>query len=124
MEEIEIDKKLQFIYDNINKVEDHRNYIELLSNNNCTYTTNSNGIFVNLRKLNEKINHIFYLNLNNELSKKINIDDKYEKEIDDLEKNKEIIQPKEEKIKYGIIPIDDFNNEDQEIIEYSKKYNL
>ena len=26
--------------------------------------------------------------------------------------------------KYGIIPIDDFNNEDQEIIEYSKKYDL
>ena len=52
MEEIEIDKKLQFIYANINKVEDHRNYIELLSNNNCTYTTNSNGIFVNIMKLN------------------------------------------------------------------------
>ena len=118
-------KYIEYIYENINKINNHQNYIKLLSLHECPYTTNSNGIFVNLNKLENKIIDDFYIRLHNELTNECNVEEDYEKKIKDIKnythKNltKTVVNKKED-----IITTDSFNKEDVEIIKYSKKYNL
>lgn len=118
-------KYIEYIYENINKINNHQNYIKLLAFHDCPYTTNSNGIFVNLNKLENKIINDFYIRLHNELTNECNVEDDYEKKIKDIknytDKNvtKTVVNKKED-----IITTDSFNKEDVEIIKYSKKYNL
>ena len=85
---MERDKHIQYIYDNINKLSNHQNYIKLLTFHSCPYTTNSNGIFVNLNKLDDKVIYDFYIRIENELTNGDNIEDKYEKEILYIKENK------------------------------------
>ena len=124
----DIKKKRYFIYENIDKLKNHEQIINLIKNEECKFTKNSNGIFLNLSVLNKELINIIYQIVINSL---------------DYENNEEkgIIQPlyegieggKEDNFKKGsnkeeitmnIIPLIDFNKKDREIIIYSKKYNL
>lgn len=118
-----MNNKIHFINDNIDKSKNHQNYIKLLNFYNCQYTTNSNGVFVNLNKLNDEIISDFYIRLYNELKNKDNNDDKYEKQIKEIEEGV-IIKEKVETKEINKLLIDQFSKEDSEIIELSKKYNI
>ena len=118
-------KKIQYIYDNIDKVKNHQIYIKLLTFHNCTYTTNSNGIFVNLNKLSENVINDFYIRINNELTNGDNIEEKYENEIKNIkEENEKIIHRNQNVPSSKRLNLDNFDEENIEIIEYSKKYEL
>lgn len=122
---MERNKYIRYIYDNIDKLSNHQNYIKLLTFHGCPYTTNSNGIFVNLNKLNDKVISDFYIRIMNELTNEDNIEDKYEKEILNIKDNKPKTRAIIKKtLVENMITIDLFSKEDKDIIEYSKKYNL
>jgi hypothetical protein len=120
---MERNKHIQYIYENIDKINNHQNYIKLLAFHGCSYTTNSNGIFVNLNKLEDNVINDFYIRIHNELTNECIVEDSYEKKIQDIKKyvnvHKRLVNKKED-----IITIDSFNKQDMEIIKYSKKYNL
>ena len=44
--EDEIKKKKYYIYENINKVKNHDQVIDLINIKNCKFTRNNNGIFL------------------------------------------------------------------------------
>ena len=116
-------KYIQYIYENIDKINNHQNYIKLLAFHDCSYTTNSNGIFVNLNKLEDTVINNFYIRIHNELTNECIVEDNYEKKIQDIRKYVNVNKSVVNKIE-NIITIDSFNKEDMEIIKYSKKYNL
>ena len=119
------DYQIQYIYENIDKINNHQNYIKLLTYHDCPHTTNSNGIFVNLNKLDDKVINDFFIRIKNELTNDSNVEDSYEKQIKNIKENK---NKKKSKVMNNriedIITIDSFNKEDKEIIKYSKRYNL
>lgn len=121
------DNQIQYIYENIDKINNHQNYIKLLTYHDCSYTTNSNGIFVNLNKLDDKVINDFFIRIKNELTNDSNVEDSYEKQIKNIKENKNK-NKKKSKVRGNhiedIITIDSFNKEDKEIIKYSKRYNL
>lgn len=121
---MEKDKYIEYIYENISRLTNHQHYIKLLTFHNCQYTTNSNGIFVNLNKLEDKVITDFYNILNNELTNGNIIEDKYEKEISDIKEKTLINSIKEGKKVNNVLFLDIFSEEDSEIIEYSKNYHL
>ena len=47
--------KRYYIYENIHKINNHNQFIELMNQNNCKYTENNNGIFINLNTLNDEV---------------------------------------------------------------------
>ena len=121
------DNQIQYIYENIDKINNHQNYIKLLTYHDCSYTTNSNGIFVNLNKLDDKVINDFFIRIKNELTNDSNVEDSYEQQIKNIKENKDK-NKKKSKVRVNhiedIITIDSFNKEDKEIIKYSKRYNL
>ena len=53
--------QIKYIYENINVVENHSPIIHILDLNECKYTKNNNGIYVNLKTLDkEVINKIYH----------------------------------------------------------------
>ncbi len=116
--------KIQFIYDNINKINNHINYIKLLDIHDTQYTKNSNGIFVNLNKLDEKIIDDFYFRISKELINGNDIEDKYEKQIIDIKQKSLKIKKTQQTINKNVITADMFDSIDREIIELSKKYHI
>lgn len=116
--------KIQFIYDNINKIKNHINYIKLLDLHDTQYTKNSNGIFVNLNKLDEKIIDDFYFRISKELINGNDIEDKYEKQIIDIKQKSLKIKKTQKTINKNVITADMFDSIDREIIELSKKYHI
>ena len=116
--------KIQFIYDNINKINNHINYIKLLDIHDTQYTKNSNGIFVNLNKLDEKIIDDFYFRISKELINGNDIEDKYEKQIIYIKQKSLKINKTQKTINKNVITADMFDPIDREIIELSKKYHI
>ena len=47
--------KIKYIYENINVVENHSPIIHILDLNECKYTKNNNGIYVNLKTLDKEV---------------------------------------------------------------------
>ena len=120
--DIEIKKK--YICENIEKIKNHTNYIDIVKFHNCPHTNNSNGVFLNLNTINIDVIDKLYFKLRNELEDddfNLNIIEKQniENEIDQLLKYTE---KQENKKKYDIINIEEFTKEEQEIIIMSKKY--
>ena len=118
-----INNKRYFIYNNIVSLENHDNFIKVLYNNNCKYTKNTNGIFVNLNTISDNtIEELFFI-LNSEINNDNNIDnqrnDFIEKAIEITEKKKVII--KEDKLKKDILLIRIFSKKEREIIKMSKE---
>ena len=120
--DIEIKKK--YICENIEKIKNHTNYIDIVKFHNCPHTNNSNGVFLNLNTINIDVIDKLYFKLRNEIEDddfNLNIIEKQniENEIDELLKYTE---KQENKKKYDIINIEEFTQEEQEIIIMSKKY--
>ena len=113
-----------YIRDNIHKLEYNliNNFIE---NNDIIYTKNKNGIFFDLNFIpNEKI--LFLKNLIEDYINTIKLLDKKDiinEKKNDIEKiNKNEIKYSENKFIKSKILINDFNNEDKQIIKLSKEY--
>lgn len=119
------DKK-KYIYENIEKIKNHNNFLDIIKFHDCPFTKNSNGIFLNLNSLNDDVINEFYYKLKNELedntiNETINEKKIIEEEINNLleVKNKEI-----KKDIYTIIDLSLFSESDQDIINLSKKYKI
>ena len=130
--EDEIKKKKYYIYENINKVKNHDQVIDLINIKNCKFTRNNNGIFLNLSVLNDElINLIYQIVINSPDYEENQLNEYNEGEPIDTNKDNEgdgeFIEEKEVKgnitTKFKLL-LKDFNNEEQEIINTSKKYNL
>ena len=133
----EIKKQRYYIYENIHKLKNQNQIIDLITHKNCKFTENNNGIFLNISVLEDDIINISYKIIINSLI--------YEKETTnyvlqktdmqqtdiqktDIQKTDEIILTKvvknKKKLKKNNIPLKNFKKKEQEIIKYSKKYNL
>ena len=118
----QIEMKKQYIYENINKVSDHKHYIHLIEMNKSPHTKNSNGIFINLNTASDTIIHQFYTYIKNELmNNNLNsnsIEKKFYQDKIDLVKKK-----KETRIEYKKITMKDFKDK-KDILQVSKLYDL
>ena len=127
----ETNKEMIYIYNNIYLINNHNNFIELLKINDCKYTTNSNGIFVNLNTLNEELIHSLFLMVKSEIKSQENpiyeINEEILKLSEVIKEEGEYISPPSTvnpSIKSDILKISDFNKKEQSIISLSKNLKL
>ena len=85
----DIEIKNIYICENIEKIKNHTNYIDIVKFHNCPHTNNSNGVFLNLNTINIDVIDKLYFKLRNELEDddfNLNIIEKQniENEIDQL----------------------------------------
>ena len=124
--EDEIKKKRYYIYENIDKIKNHDQIIDLIQIKECKYTKNNNGIFLNLTTTEDSVIDQIYFLLNSELNYSIINDNdigvKEDGEI--LINNYEL--PLKHKVSAAIKTptCDDFTPNEQERILYSKLYHL
>ncbi len=123
-DDIEVKKK--YIHENIEKIKNHKNYLDIILFHECPHTNNSNGVFINLNSIDSSIIDKLYYKLKNELEDDAlteNIIEKkiIEEEIENLlkEKDKKVVEPI-----YDKITLDEFKKEEIEIINLSKKYKI
>lgn len=120
---MELRKKRQYIFDNITKIEDHKNYIDFIKLNNCPHTSNINGLFINLNKLEDNVISDLYDRLNNELTNNSIINNR--EEVDTIKNVIYVLDNNDKSESKRIdLNIDEFEIYHQDIIQYSKKYNL
>ena len=118
--------KKKYIFENIEKIKNHKNYLDIVEFHNCQHTKNSNGIFLNLHTLDEEVIDKIYYKLRNEIEDEgltENIIEKkiIEEEIEELlRESKSLVVD----VKYDIIKIDDFKEDEREIIDLTKKYKI
>ena len=115
-----IDEKKLYIYKNINKINNHNDIINYIKKNDIKHTLNDNGFFVNISYLDD--NSIIYIH--NILKYYINNNANCQLFID---KRKELLKLNENIIKISKIyniPINNFNEIEQDIIRKSKKLNI
>lgn len=122
----DIEVKKKYIHENIEKIKNHKNYLDIILFHECPHTNNSNGIFINLNSIDSSIIDKLYYKLKNELEDDAlteNIIEKkiIEEEIENLlkEKDKKVV-----KTIYDKITLDEFKKEEIEIINLSKKYKI
>lgn len=118
--------KKKYIFENIDKIKNHKNYLDIVEFHNCQHTKNSNGIFLNLHTLDDEVIDKIYYKLKNEIEDEAlteNIIEKklIEQEIEELLRESKSLVVEEN---YDIIKIDDFKEAEREIIELSKKYKI
>lgn len=118
--------KKKYIFENIDKIKNHKNYLDIVEFHNCQHTKNSNGIFLNLHTLDDEVIDKIYYKLKNEIEDEAlteNIIEKklIEEEIEELLRESKTLVVEEN---YDIIKIDDFKEAEKEIIELSKKYKI
>lgn len=123
-DDIEVKKK--YIHENIEKIKNHKNYLDIILFHECPHTNNSNGVFINLNSIDSSIIDKLYYKLKNELEDDAlteNIIEKkiIEEEIENLlkEKDKKVVETI-----YDKITLDEFKKEEIEIINLSKKYKI
>lgn len=119
-----MEEKRNYIYNNIDNVQDHANIITIINQSNCRYTQNNNGIFVNLNTLSEEIIDQIYFLLNSELNFSDVTDNVYENTTEMYEIETEIKEKPQIKKPVKNISINDFSQREKDIINYSKLYNL
>lgn len=122
---MDISKKRYYIYENISKIKNHNHIIDYLKLNNCKYTENKNGIFVNLNTIDHDIiNHLhsmIYDSINNFIENDY-ITNFYEENnfnTDNKDKSNIIIK---ETININDIYLENFSEDEKLIINYSKTY--
>lgn len=118
--------KKKYIFENIDKIKNHKNYLDIVEFHNCQHTKNSNGIFLNLHTLDDTVIDKIYYKLKNEIEDEAlteNIIEKknIEEEIDELLRESKGLAIQEN---YDVINIDGFKKKEKEIIELSKKYKI
>ena len=127
--EDEIKKKKYYIYENIDKIKNHEQVIDIINIKNCKFTSNNNGIFLNLSVLSDELINLIYQIVINSLDYEENQLNEYNESelIDTNNENDENVEEKVVKYdlekKYKLL-LKDFNNEEQKIIDMTKKYNL
>ena len=45
--------KKKYIFENIEKIKNHKNYLDIILFHNCQHTNNSNGVFINLNSIDD-----------------------------------------------------------------------
>ena len=120
------DTKKKYIFENIDKIKNHKNYIDIVEFHNCQHTKNSNGIFLNLHTLDDEVIDKIYYKLKNEIEDEALTENIIEKKIIEQEIEELLRESKSLVIEenYDIIKIDDFKEDEKEIIELSKKYKI
>lgn len=122
--EDEIKKKRYYIYENIDKIKNHDQIIDLIQLKQCKYTKNNNGIFLNLSVLDGEIINMVYQIIINSLDYEEN-NENYIIEPLYIEKKEEVKKENEKKNKKKETPIlKSFKKKEQHIINHSKEYNL
>ena len=128
-EDISISNMKKYIFDEISSLPDHQKIIHLLDIYKVKYTNNKNGIHFNLSTSSDEIIKYIYMLLSNE---KKNITISNEKDMK-LQVMKQTIEKKHKKqsskkivdIQHKLpLTLDMFSNEEQNIINVSKKYKL
>lgn len=113
--------KLLYIYNNINNIENHNDIINYIKYKNIKYTLNNNGFFVNISCLSDDhINNIYNIIkycINNMDNDNTYIDKRKQLILDNIKNNKK-------NIVNDIISLDNFSEEQQLIINHSKKYKI
>ena len=126
MESDEIKKKRYYIYENISSIKNQDQIIDLIILKECKFTENNNGIFLNLSVLDDdiitSIYQIIINSLNYEEQNKEYITQTIELPKQKIKKTKS--NSGKENTTNENIPIKQFKKKEQEIILYSKKYNL
>jgi len=120
------ENKKKYIFENIDKISNHKNYINIVEFHNCQHTKNSNGIFLNLHTIDDEVIDKIFYKLKNEIEDESLTENIIEKEIIEKEIEELLRESKNVLIydNYDIIRIDDFKEEEREIIELSKKYKI
>ena len=140
-----MESEIIYIYENIELINNHNNFIRLLNINKCKYTKNNNGMFVNLKTLDSDIIHNIFLMIKSELKTQDNIYDiidnndaksfiKENNEVISGDDNNNTVDNIYDNNRYNIydnnrlindgIKITDFTKDEQSIIVLSKKHKL
>ena len=120
----DIKKKRYYIYENIHKLKNHNQIIDLINIKNCKYTENDNGIFLNLNTLDEKIITMIYHIILNTINYKEEVYNSIEENnTEELFKYTSDKKEPTKKIE-NCLTYKEFSKKDHEIISYSKKYNV
>jgi hypothetical protein len=125
-DEIDSDMKKKYICENITKITNHKNYLDIVEFHVCPHTKNSNGIFINLNTICVDVIDKLYYKLKNEIEDdafSINIIEKQliEEEIEELLK---VSNNEYKETVYDIIKMENFTKEENIIINLSKKYKI
>jgi hypothetical protein len=99
----------------LNEYKNNKNLYDIIKKNIIPYTENSNGIFINLSKLNKDKLYLLYINIKNNCYK--NIEDR----DDILFKYKKIFRNNKVKTIKVYKKFENLTDIDLQIIEYSKK---
>ena len=127
----ETKKQKYYIYENIDKLKDHNQIINLIKMKKCKFTENGNGIFLNISTLEPDVINIIYQILMNMVDYKE--EQHEEKFISDFNCNTEILSNEGESEENTVsnqpfsleeLLLNNYSKKEQEIITYSKKYNL
>ena len=129
----DIKKQRYYIYENINKLNNHNQIIELINLKTCKYTENDNGIFLNLNTVEDEIISLIYNIVLNTIDYKeklyeieettdLTLGDNVSDNVGDNLCDKKTNKVK--KINKNKLTYKHFSKEEQKIIDYSKKYNL
>ena len=123
---LSIKYKKKFIFDNIHKIDLHDHFINYININNCPHTDNSNGIFINLNKMENKTINDLYNMVKGYLINNSKLETELKKEIIKEELNTINKEKKNKSIQknYQTITYNDFNTEESDIINQSKKYKI
>jgi hypothetical protein len=129
MEDIQtndIEVKKKYIHENIDKIKNHKNYLDIILFHECPHTNNSNGVFINLNSIDESIIDKLYYKLKNELEDDALTENIIEKKIIE-EEIEYLLKEKDKKVTetvYDKLTLDKFKKEEIEIINLSKKYKI
>ena len=112
-----IDDKKIFIYNNINNIKTHNVIIKYIESNNIKKTINDNGFFVNISLIDDHIDNIYnilkyYLNNNED---QLLMDKKRTELLKELNIRKKRVSK---------MTLDQFTEEQQQIIRHSKQYKI
>lgn len=116
--------KRNYIYENIDKLNDHKHLLSIVKSSDCKYTENSNGIFLNLNTITDGIIDNIYFLVYSDINTDINPHLYQEElEIENIEEKGIICKVKEIKF-INDYKIDGFSEIDKEIINKSKIFKL
>ena len=122
----EIKKKRYYIYENIDRIKNHDQIIDLIQFKECKFTKNNNGIFLNLSVLDEEIINMIHQIIINSLDYEEKNEDYMVPPVNievDEGVQKEKLTKENEKEREKIL-MKHFSKKEQEIIHQSKKYNM
>ena len=126
----EIKKQRYYIYENIDKLKDQNQIINLIKLKDCKFTENGNGIFLNISTLDPDIINIIYQILINTIDYKEENGEHfvtefyYNDEVESTGGSSQIHQKSDNLFSSDELRMEDYSKKEQEIITYSKKYNL